>query len=751
MASTMERPDAAERSVPATRSLQSVLGTVRRRIRAYVAVEGAAATVVAAGCGLFALLGLDWLFEPPAPVRLLLVGVALLFVLGVFYRRFVRRLFARLADRSLALVLERRFRTLNDALLTSVDVDDHTLPDIGRSLLAETRREAATKLQSAALDRLFDPRPRRRAVAGALLAAVCTAAFALNFPDLFRLGVDRLLARSDEPWPRRTSLSIDGFVRGERVVAEGSDVELTVRADTSKHVPREVYLRYRSDDGVRDEQLMDQEGIAKPGIDDAQKFKHVLRGVSSSLTLDVFGGDARLRSLRLRVVPRPQVKLRVACKYPPYTRRADGELEVTGTLPLPQGTIVTVLADANKPLRRVDVGRASAAASASAPTTIDVASGGEPVPHFVYAAGRLDSDLRITFDLHDADGIDNRAALSLQAVVDQPPSVQAARKGVDLSVTPQARLPIVGKITDDYGLERSWFEYGVDGAELRELASKSPVERSREFALAETLELPELYRSTQPPAVGQMLSVVAKAQDARSLPDAPQGNIAAGEVLTFTIVSDDELLRLLEAREIALREQFKALIDKVTRDRDSLVGLGEKKPAAATVGAAAPPAEDGPRFNREKVTVDQARSHGKENRAETLAVAAGFAAIVEELENNRVANGESLRSRLANDVAAPLRRIGDELFADYETRLTALQRVVDRATIDAPALATTRAEALRSADAVLVEMHVVLNKMLELENFKEAVDLLRSIIAMQREIGEQTKKQRSNKMRLLQD
>ncbi len=35
-------------------------------------------------------------------------------------------------------------------------------------------------------------------------------------------------------------------------------------------------------------------------------------------------------------------------------------------------------------------------------------------------------------------------------------------------------------------------------------------------------------------------------------------------------------------------------------------------------------------------------------------------------------------------------------------------------------------------------MNVVLNKMLELESFKEAVDLLRAIIAMQKEVGEKT-------------
>ncbi|MGC3969101.1 MAG: hypothetical protein QM775_17580 [Pirellulales bacterium] len=71
---------------------------------------------------------------------------------------------------------------------------------------------------------------------------------------------------------------------------------------------------------------------------------------------------------------------------------------------------------------------------------------------------------------------------------------------------------------------------------------------------------------------------------------------------------------------------------------------------------------------------------------------------------------------------------------------------------DAAAIDAARRDAQdREADAILIEMNVVLNKMLELESFKEAVDLLRSIIAMQKEIGDKTDAQRQSKARLLGD
>jgi len=207
---------------------------------------------------------------------------------------------------------------------------------------------------------------------------------------------------------------------------------------------------------------------------------------------------------------------------------------------------------------------------------------------------------------------------------------------------------------------------------------------------------------------------------------------------------------LLEAREIMFREQFKALIEKVTRSRDGMVDVGAPiAPKPTKVDD-----EDGDKpisqRDRDHILVEQTRTREKEQRTETLQVADGFAAIVEELINNRAADSDRLQERLADEIAKPLRRIGDVLFADYEAKLLRLQTLVDKQTADPAQVAELRAETLASVDAVLVEMQVVLAKMQELESFKEAIDLLKSIIAMQKEVGEQTKKSRGDKSRLLE-
>jgi hypothetical protein len=81
-------------------------------------------------------------------------------------------------------------------------------------------------------------------------------------------------------------------------------------------------------------------------------------------------------------------------------------------------------------------------------------------------------------------------------------------------------------------------------------------------------------------------------------------------------------------------------------------------------------------------------------------------------------------------------------------RLKKLENVLEK-----PAEASQAQDAAREqADLILVEMKQVLDKMLELETFNEALELLRAIIKSQEELNEQTKERQKAKLRdLLED
>lgn len=736
---------AAEKEPMVGRALPSLLGEVRRKIRAYVALEGLGATLATAGLGLWVALGIDWVFEPSRAVRLAMLVAVGMVTLVVFSRRFLGRVFARLPNRTLALIVERRYRQLNESLLTAVELDPASLSASGRAMLADTRRQAERISASAHVAGLFDTRPRNRALVGALLTAATIGTFALVSPALFDLGYRRLTAQTDDMWPRRTHLTIVGFDSGEKVIAQGGEVELIVRADATKDMPSEVYIRYRTDDGVRDEQIMEREGVARPNVDLYQQYKLTFRGLSSSMTMEVRGGDARIRNLRVRVVERPQVKLRLICKYPSYTGRADGEIDVTGSVPLPQGTIVAAMATANKPLRSVTVTLPDGSGGTKA-VRFDLRREGGPKTEFQFEVGRLMTDTVAVVQLHDEDGLENQALLTLLPQIDNPPAVAVQRRGLEPVVTPQAQVLFAGRVSDDYGVAKLWFDFSREGGQPQQRSYSPNSTQVREAEVSDVLELPEAF-SGAPLVPGQTITVAVRAVDNRELPGLEGGNLASGDVATLTVVTDAELLRLLEAREIMFREQFKALIDKVTRSRDGLVAVGEAAPTKKEE-----PEEDidAPPVNRDVVLLEQTRTREKEQRAETLLVADGFAEIVAELVRNRAADSARLQERLTHDIAEPLRKVGTVLFTDYESRLTKLHAVLSRTVVDKNEVANLRRDVLRSADAILVEMNLILEKMQELESFKEAVDLLKSIIAMQKEIGERTKKSRGDKSRLLE-
>ncbi len=129
---------------------------------------------------------------------------------------------------------------------------------------------------------------------------------------------------------------------------------------------------------------------------------------------------------------------------------------------------------------------------------------------------------------------------------------------------------------------------------------------------------------------------------------------------------------------------------------------------------------------------------------EIVEVADAFDGICAELINNRV-DTEELKSRLKGGIATPLKELAASRFPELEKSLRQLQGVL----ADAKSAGPVQTEAIRRADKIIVEMKRVLDRMLELETFNEALDLLRGVIAAQEKINEETKAEQKKKIRSL--
>ena len=142
------------------------------------------------------------------------------------------------------------------------------------------------------------------------------------------------------------------------------------------------------------------------------------------------------------------------------------------------------------------------------------------------------------------------------------------------------------------------------------------------------------------------------------------------------------------------------------------------------------------------VRVEGALQNSRKNAQETLGVADAFEEIRQQLVNNRI-DTEELIERVKGGIADPLRGIGEEMFPELDRRLDQLRTTLT----DARSGPQNRQRARQQTDAIVLAMRQVLARMLELESFNEAVELLRSIIEGQEKINEHTKQLHKQKLR----
>ena len=384
-------------------------------------------------------------------------------------------------------------------------------------------------------------------------------AFAVFASGAFEIWVaTECLAFSNILWPRRTHLAIKGFEDGRIKVAKGSDVEIVALADTGYVVPDTVQIRYRTEEG-KSRENMSRLGVAEP-TDKFQKYSFTFRGILSSRSFDLVGGDAALRDFQIDVVDVPDDRndaalqvSRLHASRGPRSARHRHRAIAAGHEDHGPGE------SEQRPRRGADqfAGRRQAAGG---PHDSLRRFGGPPDRrHFSFEIEHLDDDQTLLFTLVDVDGIRTKepVRLILNAVPDEPPHVGLHLRAIGSSITPQARLPIEGEITDDYGVAKNWFEYKLDQAEPVQVPLRTnPRGRATikyDRAADEALDFKE-----KPLKVGQQMSLAIMAQDNCDLKRGP--NVAASERYQLTVVTNDHLMSMLEARELTLRLRLEQIV-----------------------------------------------------------------------------------------------------------------------------------------------------------------------------------------------
>jgi hypothetical protein len=231
---------------------------------------------------------------------------------------------------------------------------------------------------------------------------------------------------------------------------------------------------------------------------------------------------------------------------------------------------------------------------------------------------------------------------------------------------------------------------------------------------------------------GQTLMLSVRATDRYDLNNSPR--VGASQQFALDVVTVQQLLALLEKRELELRQRFEAVHAKMTDTRNLLSRVDFKADAAEADAERA--------LGRRRLRVAGALQNVTQSTHEVLGLAEAFDHIYEQLVNNRIDNVD-LKTRVREQIGTPLRQLGERSMRELEGQL----EVANERIADADSGPAALADSLRLADRVLVEMQQILDRMLELESYNEVVGLLRGIIEDQGKLNERTKEQQTERIK----
>jgi len=797
--------------------IRSVLTGLRWWIRAYVCLEGICLGVIWLGLTFWAGLALDYLpvlagaSEMPRAARAVVLGIIALVLAFILYRWVLRRIIVRMADRSMAVLLERRFADFHDSLVTSVELTER--PDHAETfspdMLEHTTDDALSSTETVRLRRVFSYSPLVRSVFGAaiLLATIILFYFVNN--QALATWARRIYLLEDKPWPRNALIEVVGIEllgaddAPERLtdlpmihfrdrhlkVAKGSNVRLKVQADLDAKVwPEVCTIYYRTEEGERGRVTMNR--IKDDPIKDApaetgeKRYRHFsfsgkpLRGILSTVSFDVVGHDYRVRDYTIEVVDSPAVTgVELDCKFPDYmvdealSSWLPRTIDLTNATQLPAGIDVTIRASTNKPLRRVDLYNPDSKET----TTLTIEGDDDQRRVFEYRAASLDNNLTLDVTLYDVDNVvtERPYRIFIAAIPDEEPRVDVSLRGIGTAVTPDVIVPIKGVINDDYAVAKSWYDVELERGGA---AGSTPQTQNEmhEFPVGEagSVEASLDFRQLRSQDDGlelkpkDKLVITIKAADKYDLGDGP--NVGSGDRRQLDVVAADTLLAMLESREIGLRRRFEQIIDEMTQARDFLKrvespvdGRGSE-PGDTPAGGGEP---DDEKMDEEKaaqrsqslrlLSTQQALQQTRKSAQELLGVAASFHDIREELINNRV-DTEDRKTRLKELIADPMQLVGEVMFPELERRADRLEKVLledlNAKRYDVESGGEEATGAVQQADDILAEMQEILQQMLHLETYNELLDIVRQIAKDQEGlIDDTTEEEKKGKKNLLRD
>ncbi|MBK8916022.1 MAG: hypothetical protein IPM64_15740 [Phycisphaerales bacterium] len=693
----------------AQRDLLAPLRAVRARLRAYVVIGAVLQLLLAVLAACLLQFLLDRWLRFTVDQRAFLNGTITIFWLWVLHRYLVLPLERPLPVDLLARWIDARHPELHENITIAVQLAQgqsgdqrSNSPDLIRAVV----RDACSAARRISFMSVLDHRRARRQ--GWLLALVVGLTAASTAVPVVAETLRTWFARNwmlqDVPWPQRTYITPvipEGIESGRRSVPIGDELRIVARIDGE---PSDTAtLHWWTAGGRHGAEPMTRRG--------GQRWEVSLGVLTESVHFRIVGGDERTREYLVDAVERPHVHRTVARITPPaYTGLPPAVLEQQTVLDVLRGASVEIEAGTNRPIaeaRFVGPDDFSIPCELLAPdrllarlhTVAPEPAASDAPPLLIPGVYR--------FELRDAEGLtDSRPVrFTIKVVADRPPTVELRAEAVGAMVTPLAEVQVELRAEDAYGLAAVALKAQRGEGEPTAISLPEADLLERDYRGTTLISIAAL--GAVPP---ERVRILAEATDRD-----PATNVGVAPPLELRVVTAEEFLSEMARREMELRREFERLVSEQRVYGDALERV------LTTIGD-----ESAQNAVRQQLSALARRQNTQASRC--VAMRRQFAQILAELRTSRVLRSAEER-RLGELIIEPLGELGELLIPQAAGAVAGL-----RGEGGAERVALVRAQQAE----IVRKMQALLANMLEWEGYREALALLREIIAVQGEVREDT-------------
>ncbi|MCL2004716.1 MAG: hypothetical protein FWG73_01000 [Planctomycetaceae bacterium] len=744
------------------------LQRLARLLRFYAALHGIAILLLTAIL-LFALnLALDKFFEFPLAVRFIFLPILTGTILYTIWQCIIRRCFAEIRTDQLASAIEHFVPKLNETLITTIDQQNND--DVNPELIRQTLDKTVSSLRGVDVRRFFRTGRIFSLFAISLLCVALTAGACTYHSETVSLWFSRNILLSNEEYPRRSQLLADGFQDGRTRIGRGDSFTLSIRANMEMPlVPETLRVRIGTPDAGYRTLLIDQFRTELQDNTRWRVFSATFPEMLETVNLQIRGADSTLEGLSIEVVPTPMLtEMMLTQHFPEYMQRPERTVALTGRTAIPDGTAITITAQATKPLRdaTADVHGARGASLAHATGSVDIS----------LTLPALREETSIEFRLTDLDSLSNRQPIrtELNIIRDQPPIVTARLDGIGPAITPEAVLPMLGEIIDDNGLAQAHIRYATQPESDETPPTEGTVSLSGLTPGQTIWPLSQTFSVLPTGAVpGDKLLLYIEASDAFDLDDST-GQTGTSQRWLLEIVTPEQLKTLLETREITLRQRFEIVMGEVERTQailqdfaleplptqiqqaEALLLESHENESEESLAQRRRELEERRQRILDTINIDQAelgRFHISRMLRDThkevydlTNIVESFRLIRAEMINNRIFT-EDERRRIDLEIMQPIQSLMNMDFADIDRSLGILEGLLLQSeAANRPLALEERRRILGMFAELLQKMSAIRDRMASMESFHEVLELLRSIIRQQQILRNETVEERNRRL-----